>query len=215
MTFHLSISRELNVDLWGTILNSKKHLRVFGNIYTPYENTKTNFVLRVDKNRPKKVKRPLSGFSLGKLDKAKFEAFYDLSPQKLRHLIKREKNLSGDLFSRLVFTLESQLYTILWRTQLFRHHSLIKPFIRSYNVAVNFKPINNSGLRIFPFDFIALQRFSPVELLYNISNNKVRLREHHLIISYHGFALVVFPIRESLFFFFPFDYSNIFYTNRY
>jgi ribosomal protein S4 len=215
MTFHLSISRELNVDVWGTVLNSKKPLRVFGNIYRPHETDHRSFVLRVDKNRPKNVKKPLSGFSLSKLDKAKFQAFYSLSPQKLRHLIKREKNLSGDLFSRLVFALESQLYTILWRTQLFRHHTLIKPFIREYNVAINFVPTGNPGLRVFPFDLITIKRFSPVDFIYKVNNNQLRLYEHHLVICYHGFALVVFPIRNPLFFFFPFDYSNIFYTNRY
>jgi len=152
---------------------------------------------------------------LSKQDTAKLRTFYDLSPSKLRHIIKREKNLSGDLFSRLVFTLESQIYTILWRTQLFRQQSLIKPFIRNNNVAVNFTPINNPGLRIFPFDFITIRRFSPVDFIYGIERNSIRLREHHLVICYHGFALVVFPIREPLFFFFPFDYSNIFYTNRY
>jgi ribosomal protein S4 len=215
MSGHISKSRELNVDIWGTILNGTKPLRVFRKIYRPYEGYKNAFVLRVDKNRPKDYRKPLSAFSLGKVDKAKFEAFYGLSPRKLRHLIKRERNLRGNLFERLQTTLESQLFIILWRTQLFGSVDKIKPYIRANNVAVNFNTVSNPGNRAFDYDLITLSKFSPVGFIKSIREKRLRLRDEHLLVSYSGFAVVVLPIKGSLFYYFPFDIANIYYTKRY
>lgn len=216
------ICRKLNVDIWGEVLFTTKTFQLLEVIYRPREDFGRNFVLRIDKTTPTKLKRPLSKFSLGKVDKAKFEAFYDFSPKQLRHIISRAKGLRINTQATLLKLLELQLHIVLWRTQFFRLQSDIKTFIKRGNVCVNpignqFIPQTIAGFRVSKFDFIIFNKPNLNYFLYLRQRQYFRLREHHLYINYGtcSIFLVDWPDPAKLFHFFPFEYANIFFTPRY
>jgi len=100
----IQVCRKFHVDLWGELITTRKKFfgRLLPSIYQYYEKRPGGFLLRIDKLRPKKVRKPLSKFSLSKVDKDKLAAFYDFSCRKLRVVIKRAKHLRGNVFQNLL-----------------------------------------------------------------------------------------------------------------
>jgi hypothetical protein len=207
-------SRKVNCDLWGVILKCKKLLRVFKRIYRPKENVGRVFVLRIDQTRPEKGIKPLTKFSTIQVDKHKFEYFYRLAPRKLRHTIRRERGLTGDLSMRLLNHFEMQLHIIVWRTYFFKLPTQVKASIQKGHVYVNHNRIDRIGLRVQPYDylffnpaFISLSNF-----LHEIRQNYFIHLEAHLMVSYEKLSVVILPLQDSLFFWFPFDPFQLFYS---
>jgi len=217
------LCRKLNADIWGELLYTSKSLRLIKKVYRPQEKRSTRFVVRIDHLVPANVKRPVSNFSLGKLDKGKFEAFYDYTPKNLRHIISRQKGLRQDIKVALLTFLESQLHIILWRTQLFQLQVDAKRFIIRGNVMVNpitfyEYPKRSPGFRVSKFDFIILKRNINLRHFYHLQQvNLFQLREYHLLIDYETFAIFYLenPNPELIFHFFSFEFANILFTPRY
>lgn len=216
-----SICRFVKADLWGECLFTNKSLRLIKELYFREENLGPNFVLRIDKIVPAKLKRPLSNFSLGKIDKLKFSTFYDFTPRQFRHIVSRAKCNQNDIQAHLLKFLESQLHIVLWRTHLFKLQSEVKQFIRAGNVSVN-SHNNYAGIQIMPkfrvskYDFITFKK--PNLNHFNRLNtlSLFKLREHHLLINYSTMSIfyLEYPDPLKLFHYFPFEYSNIFFTPR-
>lgn len=213
---HIQVCRELNSDIWGELLYSHKPLKLLTLVYRPYKKKTRHFILRIDRTKPRRVRKPLSKYSLGILDKAKFSAFYDYTPKSLRHIILREKHLFGDTQQRLINYLESQLHIIFWRTQMFRLQKHIKEYIKSGAVKVHGITITNPKHHVRKYDFITFKRPRMGWFRRLLSKRFLRLREHHLLIRYKGFSIFYLkdPSPRTLFHFFKFSYANIFFTPR-
>jgi len=213
---HFQICRELKADIWGELLLSKKPLKLLNSVYRPIYKRSRYFVLRIDQTKPRQTRKALSKYSRGIVDKAKFAAFYDYSPNSLRHIILREKHLFGNTQQRLLSFLESQLHIILWRTQMFRLQTHAKDYIKSGAVRVAGKRIINPKFRAVKYDLITLKKPRLGWLKRLLYKRMFRLREHHILIRYK--APCIFYLRNpnprKLFHFFRFHYANIFFTPR-
>lgn len=219
----LQVCRKFHVDLWGEVLTSNKKnvKRLLPSIYQTYEKRKGAFFLRVDKLQPKKIRKPLSKFAAQKADKDKLSAFYDFSVKKFRVIAKRAKHLRGNVFKRLLHFFEGQLCVLLYRFQICLTVPHAKLFIQTLdNILVNnnlvFKP--KPGFHLSPFDFLVLPNIKAIETAayYKLQIGTCRLREYHLDFDYSVMAVAFLPIEANrLFFHFPANFANAFFTPRY
>jgi len=213
---HFQVCRELNSDIWGELLLSSKPLKLLSSVYRPRQKRDKFFVLRIDRTKRRTQRKPLTKLTRGIVDKAKFAAFYDYSHKGLRHVILREKHLFGDTQQRLINFLESQLHIIFWRTQMFRLQAHAKDFIKSGAVQIMGNVITNPKYRASKYDFITFTKPRMGWFHRLLVRRTFRLREHHLLIRYKAFS--IFYLKEAtprtLFHFFKFSYSNIFFTPR-
>jgi len=124
---HLQIARWVNADLWGVVLNSQKPLwPLFKAIYNPRQRQPANFVVRIQKTKPKARKKVYSRFSLAMWERRKLCAFYRLSLDHLRRLAYRTQDRASGYYHNFVINLESMLYMLLWRVGYFKTLNMLK-----------------------------------------------------------------------------------------
>jgi ribosomal protein S4 len=172
------------------------------------------YVFRVDQIRSpvkRKLQKPISTI---KLDKQRVAAFYGYLSREFSHMLLRSNGLQGNFKYNMIMYLEFQLHIILWRTQLFRNISEIKPFIRNENVLINFCPVKSPILRPSIGDFISLKIYNPLNILNRAARSQLILVNHHILFSFATGAMVLRPIKLPLFFFFKVSFNRILFRPR-
>jgi len=208
------LARWLNVDLWGEILNSQKSTeKLFKKIYIPSEHRSANFVLRIDKVRPKARKKVFSKFSLAMWERRKLCAYYDLSLQQLRRCALRSQNLNSSYSDNFILALESRLNIILWRVGFFSTPIHAKSFISHANVLINNQLTTSVNKVVAPGDYITFRTFDYSLFLSNLRRGIYHYRNSHIIPNFRLPSLFLLSCDPtSLFYYFSIDHRNVFFT---
>jgi len=211
-------ARWVTADLWGLVLNSHKNLfPLFVLLYNPYQRPPPNFVLRVDFTRPQKKRRLLSRYALGMLERRRLSAFYGLTIPQLCHLASRTRLLPYAYSQNFLFTLESMLFTICWRTGFFLKPTDVRTHIRCAKVFVNNLRSSAVAFSCQPGDFVTFEDLDPTQFLKNLHSRFLRLRDHHLMTNFRLFCVYYLRVPEptNLFFPSPLDHRYVFFMKRY
>jgi len=118
---NFELARWVKADLRGDVLNSPKLLKpLYKQIYKRSERRTANFVLRIDKLKPKPHKRFKSRYAAAIWERRKLSAYYGLPFKVLNHLCMRSQNVRTSYYDNFVRALECTVSNILWRVGLFK-----------------------------------------------------------------------------------------------
>jgi len=211
------LCRWVQADLWGEVLNSRRPLLpLYKAIYNPIIKGPANFVVRIERNRPKPRKRRLSRYARAILGKRTLSAYYSISFNTMRRICKKLQDTPHTYAHNFVAGLESQLHIILWRAGYFKTPFLAKVFVLKGNVAKNFFYTNSYVTRAVPGDYIFFRHLDHNYLYYTVRRGIHHLRNSHLLINYripciHYLAIDIW----KLFYYFSIDHSTVFHTMTY
>jgi len=211
------LCRWVQADLWGEVLNSRKPLMpLYKAIYKPLIRGPANFVVRIEKTRPKPRRRILSKYARGFFGRRALSAFYGLSFLTLRRLSLRLRNAPHAFYGSFVAGLELQLHMILWRAGYFKSPYLAKLYVLKGNVSKNFVYTNSHSTRAAPGDYIFFRNLDQTYLCYSVRRGIHHLRDSHLLINYRIPCIHCLDIDVlKLFYYFSFDHSTVFHTQTY
>jgi len=213
------LSRWFRADVWGKILNTKKKLApLFFAVYNPYQRRPANFILRIDITKPRRRIKPLKPYAMAMMEKRKLSAYYGLTISQLRHLAYRTRNTASSGFNNnFVLTLESMLFSLCWRTGLFRNTRSVKTYIRSGSIYVNKSQKSSPGFRCAPGDFIDFRNLSYSQFFFSLKRKYLRFRDKHFLFNFRLNSLyyLKYPNKNKLFYHAPIRHRYVFFTSRF
>lgn len=208
------IARWLKADLWGDVLNSPKTSKsLYYKIYKRFERRSANFVLRIDKVKPKPRNRIKSRYGAAIWERRKLSAYYGFSFKVLRHLCLRSQDVNSSYYNNFIRALECTLTNILWRVGFFKtpHHA--RAFIQRGNVLINKTLTHSFNLRVAELDYITFRTISFSFFLYNLRRGIYHLRNSHLLINFRipCIRCITFD-PKSVFYYTPLSHRHLFFT---
>jgi len=211
------VCRWVQADLWGEVLNSQKPLMpLFKAIYKPTIRNPVNFVVRIEKTRPKPRNRLLSRYACAIRERRRISAFYGIHPTIIRRFSVRVQDTPHTYANNFVCSLESMLHIILWRAGYFQTPYHAKLYVLKGNVSINYHYTTSYSQRAVPGDYIMFRQLDKSYLLHTIRRGIYHLRNSHLLINYRIPCIHCLDIDISkLFYYFSFDHSNVFHTTTY
>jgi len=142
------LARWLKSDLWGDLLNSSKSIKpLYKKTYKRFERRSANFVLRIDKVKPKSRTKFKSRYAAAIWERRKLSAYYGLPFKIINRLCHRSQNVNTSYFDNFVRALECTVSNILWRAGFFKTPQHARAFAQRGNVLINKTPIHSFHMR--------------------------------------------------------------------